>query len=481
MPTYSEVTLTFIEDFVVSDEMFFSTITDEEPPVSIYNPVWVVTRSIAEEVTTGTPTGTAGERTAINLEVAFDLDNPIGYVTTQTGNQLVIQSETLGEIFYFVSGTGNVVVTYNNFFPVPDISTIDFGLVRSPYYINIPFGDDTTTAATINLFVWDGDITTPPATANYIITQVRPTTDYTELNADLSKLARESINALPQIDVTLPTQILNNNADAVKWVQYVVEYTDAVTTIADIEGQFLAIDGYGLYSEGANPNKPANDVLTDVAFRKVDRNGFILFPFANVGNITSIDIDSDLGTINASETITSGVESTEAVQYLCIDTSQAVTDEYITITIQPAGDTYVYEIVDECRYNPKQIIFKNRYGLFEVLTMFKKSNETLEVDNKMFINNYISGGTYDTTKHQFQKINIQGKKSIKLNSGYLNQSENVLYEQMLLSDKLYFYENNVLVPINATSSNIEFKTRVNDKLVQYSMEFEYAYNQIQNV
>ena len=98
----------------------------------------------------------------------------------------------------------------------------------------------------------------------------------------------------------------------------------------------------------------------------------------------------------------------------------------------------------------------------------------------MFINNYVSGGTYDTTKHQFQKLNVTAKKSIKANSGYISEAENILYEQLLYSDQVYFYDG-TLIPVNVTSSSLEYKTRVNDKLVNYSIDFEYAYNIIQNV
>ena len=260
-----------------------------------------------------------------------------------------------------------------------------------------------------------------------------------------------------------------------------ITYNPNLTTIADITGTFVAIDGYGYYNEGVNPTKPTNNILSDVSYRKVDRNGFILFPYVNNGTITSIDIYSSSGNINATETMITSTQSTDVVQYICVDNSQATTDEYITITTQPAGDVYTYEIVDECRFNPKQIIFKNKYGVYEVVTLFKKSNTALSIDSDMFVNNYISSGTYDTTKHQFQKLNIQGKSKITLNSGYIKETENELYQQLLLSDVVYFYESDALVPVNLTTSDIEYKTRVNDKLIQYTLEFEYAYNIIQNV
>ena len=481
MPVYSTMTITFLTDYAIGQT--FSVLTTLP---NVYYGEFVATRSGANEITVGTPTANPGEVSATNYETAFDLDNPAGYITTRTVNALLIESETLGEDFEgilqgigLIGGTMSVV--FNNYVVPPDVSTIDFALTRSPHYINIPFIFNTTTKATISLFIWDGDLTAVPATATYTLTKVRPSIDYAEFNSDISDEIRADLNPIPNINTTSPTQVLDGSTNGAKWVKYSVVYTDPVNIIADIEGTFSAVDGFGYYADGVNPGKPANDVLTSVAYRKVDRNAPILFPFINDTTITSIDIDSDLGTINATETITSSLESTDFTQYICVDTSLALTDEYITIKTLPAADEFVYELIDECKYNPKTIYFKNRYGKYDQLTMFKKSKTTMKVDSDMFVNNYISGGTYDSTVHQFKKINIQAKESIELNSGYITESENELYKQLLLSDKSFFYENSLFVPVNVVNKSIEYKTRVNDSLIKYTLEFEYAYNTIQNV
>jgi hypothetical protein len=261
----------------------------------------------------------------------------------------------------------------------------------------------------------------------------------------------------------------------------VVSYNDKTETLADITGTFVAVDGYGYYNEGINPSKPTNNVLTNASIRKVSRDGFILFPFVNNSEITTIDILSSTGQLTTTETITETNNSTTIVQYLEVDVSQISTDEYVTITTQPSGDITTYEIVDECRYEPIQCIFKNKNGVFDSLTLFKKSNVSTSTKNDEFINNYVSGGAYDITQHQYQKLNVTAKQTIKVNSGYVNEIENELYKEMLYSDTVFFYEGAALVPVNVKSSSLEFKTRVNDKLINYSIDFEYAYNIIQNV
>lgn len=489
MAEFSKVTITFLIDFDIDYSVKLTTSFGGVTTSRSWD--WVALRSLPFEVTTGTPTGTAGEVSASDFEAAFDLDLPTDFITTVTSNQIEIISETEGLDFVGFRGYDNDAVflingvdyeiAFENYVEPVDTSNIDFALVRSPHYVNIPFYFDTTTSATINLTVWDGDLATVPATSTYSLTIPRPSINFAEFNVDLAKLIQEQIETSITIDLTSDTQIVDSTNDSVKWVKYTASYNDPEEVISDIEGTFVAVDGYGLYSEGVNPTKPTTDILTSASYRKVSRDGFILFPFVNNGGITSIDVLSSNNAIDTSETITTSTLSKEVIQYLDIDVSVTTTDEYITVTTQPNGDIFTYEILDECRYEPIQVIFKNRYGVFDSITLFKKSNISISTKNDEFINNYVSGGVYNTTKHQYKKLNVTAKKTIKINSGYITQSENELYEELLNSEEVYFYQNDALLPVNVKTSSLDFKTRLNDNLVNYSLDFEYAYDIIQNV
>lgn len=365
--------------------------------------------------------------------------------------------------------------------PPPSPTTIQDILTRSPHYINVPFVYTTTTKATIAIKIWGTDINIPPASATRTLTMLRPSVDFEEFNVDISKTIRDYITPTPTLDISSSTQIIDNTVDSVVWYSYDVSYTDASETIPDISGRGVALDGYGYMQEGVNPEPPSNNVLTSVDFRKVDRNGFIIFPFINNGNITSFDIDSSDGNINATETITTGTSAKEYSKYLCVDVSQATTDDTIVITSNPSGETFTYQIIDECRYNPVSVVFENKYGVFDVITMFKKRKDTLKVDRKQFKNNYVENGTYDISKHQIKDYNVYGNESMTLNSGFLTEDENVLFKELMLSEKVYFYENSSFVPVNVTSNNLDYKTRTNDKAINYTIQFDYAFNTINNI
>jgi len=47
--------------------------------------------------------------------------------------------------------------------------------------------------------------------------------------------------------------------------------------------------------------------------------------------------------------------------------------------------------------------------------------------------------------------------------------------------QVYFYEDNSFIPVRPTTSNLEYKTRVNDTVINYTIDFEYAFNTINNI
>jgi len=483
----SSLVIELVHDFVADEGVGISVI--DNGTITFYQWTFVATRSNPFEITVGTPTGIVGETSAINLKAAIDIDLAGDYTTAITANELTVTavSPNINFIGFKASDASGIGqrsyynVTFNNTVPPVDNSNVECIVTRSPHYINTPFDFSTTTSVVISLYVWDGDLSSVPVSPTYTLTKIRPSIDFAEANTDISMLVNDELDAVPNIVLTTTSQITDAAATEVKWVKWVASYIDAVEAIADREDTLVGIRGFGYYTEGVNPTVPSTNILTSTTNRKVDRNGFVLLPFYNNSEITSIDISTETNEINETETVTASDVSTKMVQYLSVDVSQASSDVNLTVTFNPSGDVINYEIVDECRYEPKQIVFRNRFGLYDTITLFKKQTTAINTTNDDFTNAYISAGTYNTTDHQKQKINIQGSETITCNSGYINEKENAIYQEMMLSERVFFYESGVLIPVNVASKQLEFKTRVNDSLVNYTINFEYAYNLIQNV
>jgi hypothetical protein len=52
---------------------------------------------------------------------------------------------------------------------------------------------------------------------------------------------------------------------------------------------------------------------------------------------------------------------------------------------------------------------------------------------------------------------------------------------MQLSEDCWIEVNNKTLPVNITSSELAYKTNLNDKLINYTINIEYAFDTINNI
>lgn len=180
--------------------------------------------------------------------------------------------------------------------------------------------------------------------------------------------------------------------------------------------------------------------------------------------------------IDYSFTTSATIDSSEAIKNLWIDVSEAINDTYIEVVYN--GVTITYNIVDEYKYTPLDIFFFNKEGQQQSFTFFKERKDTIELES----NEYMSdNGQSSFGNHQYQKFNIQGRSSFKIFSGFIDEENNEIFKQMLLSERAWSYENNKMTPINIKTNKLVYKNRVNDRLVQYEIDIEYAYNEVNDI
>lgn len=483
---YSEVNIQITGDFEENHTIKIARTVNGVFEEDVWT--WKTTRTAPFEIAIGADS----DEDATNFKTAFDLDKPTGYTTSVTDDVITISSTTLGEDFsgvstYLENGLPTtaffVVVTFNNYEIPLDVSTVDRMKARSPHYINTPFNFETTTSVTINLKIYSGDfVTDEPSEPNVVITKLRPTVDYAEFNTDISQAVRDFLYSTPTISETYG--LVDSSDGECFWVKYSAVYNDDTEDIADITGYLIASDGYGYYLEGVNPT--FDRLLTSATNRKVDRNnGYLLIPFVNDGSIVGIDITSSPTNELPANVVPVTDDTTGSfVQYYQIDVSTFLTDNKIIVKFtydDTSIKVLVFDVIDRCRYTPKTIFFKNKEGFFDTVTMFSKDKESLNVSRDEFVNNYVTNGTYSTTKHQNQSINIIGNKSIICNSGHIKEVENSLYEELMLSEYAWFYDSGDLIPVKVKTSDFTYKTRINDSLIEYQIEFDYAYSLINNI
>ena len=171
-----------------------------------------------------------------------------------------------------------------------------------------------------------------------------------------------------------------------------------------------------------------------------------------------------------------GALSAEMVQNIWVDLSETTTDEYVEITFN--GETITLLIQDECRYTPLDIAFQNKEGCLQFMTFFKAKTESLSVTSEEF---ETDRGQPSAGFHQYVTFNVNGKSKFKMSSGFVAEEMNETFKQLMLSPKVWSYASGVYTPIKLGSKSIEYKTRQKERLINYEIDFEYAFNEVNNV
>lgn len=180
--------------------------------------------------------------------------------------------------------------------------------------------------------------------------------------------------------------------------------------------------------------------------------------------------------INESIVEPTSLLSNEMVQNVWVNVAEATTDTYIEIVFNDVTTTLL--ITDECRYTPIDICFQNKEGALQFMTFFKAKTDSLSVTNEEFEGD--RGQPLDSN-HQYVKFNVQGKSKFKVNSGFIEESMNETVRQLLLSERVWMYSNEIFTPLNVAGKSLEYKTRQKDRLINYEIDFDYAFNEINSI
>ena len=328
---------------------------------------------------------------------------------------------------------------------------------RSPYYLDFDIAPEVS-AFTIALYIWSGDKNFPPQEVTYSITRENPEQTAANIRQDIAAF----INDFIELNPIEPSSQINVNRAAV-WIEWRV-FNDNDGQ-AFYTGQDIALRGY--YNGGEAENTTNNKkILIDTP--ENEGNRFFYVPVAVPVDATVTSYPAQ--TINDNISFAASNFSSEQFRYIKIDVGRAGAENYIEVTAG-AESVFIYP-KSEPLSNPVDVHFINKNGLQQILPFFKKRTDSLKVERENYQNAQGRGA------HQFKEIGVNGRAGFKISSGFVDESTNEAFSQLLLSERVWIYEGNKLVPVNIDTNNIEFQTRGNDKLINYDIDFKYSFNQI---
>jgi|TARA_R100000084_G_scaffold109417_1_gene76495 hypothetical protein len=321
--------------------------------------------------------------------------------------------------------------------------------LRSPYFIEHTAGTNVGSA--------DLKIEIPQGSTQYVISK---DTTSNAVSYEVSEMIRDFLN--PTFDGTLPissTDIANMTVTAYLTLDFYTsnKKTRAANTAAGnpdtpigSEQELYTLhgfDGYSEFSEGKNHTIGSGQLMQSATIIYIPENTASFIP----------------------------VESSNAVSYTAISTSQ-------TGSIVAGGITVNIERICEPIYDIIRILFINKFGAIQEFYFNKRNTIAMNVSQNTYQSKILTANTnYSITAHQKYVYNKQAKETITLNTGYIDEGQFETIKQLMLSEQVWGQIGGTTYPINVVTNSLTKKTKVNDKLVNYTLDFEFAFDVINSV
>jgi len=334
--------------------------------------------------------------------------------------------------------------------------------IRSPYFIQV--NEANQLGSKVELYLYNKG-TAVPILPTYVLSKKAATTTQLENTYNIANYAKEYINPINPVSVSVPTEE-NVNCWAYCIVKRYTELTLGVYSLLSTE-TFVCLNGYEDYTGGYNQSNTSAVlplVNTNITYYKSTANNYINVFIETIANDISWNNGFEFQYFNNT------APTLWKLPY--------VGNSALDFSPYTKPDVFVLKAEQLCepKYTPITCTFINRFGGWQYLTFFKANLQSIETTNKDF-NLLPSSVNYNALQGQKRTFNQQGKQKIKCNTGWVDENYFDLIQDLLMSEVVLL--DNKPVIVKSTSS--DYKTHLKDKNINYEIEFEYNYGLINDV
>jgi hypothetical protein len=344
---------------------------------------------------------------------------------------------------------------------------------RSPYIISV--NETGQEGSKIEIFLWNGT-GSAPTTPQYTLSKLIPASNNTLTTYDISPYIREYLSFATRQDPTAITTLSTSQWCNVRIKRYkldVTTYTLLNTT------DYYAFDGYTYYESGSNvdlgnyllENKTyyynegtySGQINLFLSYYNVyDGGDYVLYTKPDLSGSTTLSASSQgwrcIPRVHPSYTATGNIVKV-----------------YTAYGVLKA--TYTFLPICESKYTPVVIDFINQYGAWQREFFFKASKSTLAIESNDYNVMQSSITSYDIKQGQKKSFNTNARETISVNSGYVNEDFSSNIKQLIMSERI-LVDNK---PAICKTKSLELMKNINNHMINYSLEFELAYNTINAV
>jgi hypothetical protein len=98
-----------------------------------------------------------------------------------------------------------------------------------------------------------------------------------------------------------------------------------------------------------------------------------------------------------------------------------------------------------------------------------------------YIRNTLVDDSYNISKHVKISQSKNGVESLSLSTGFLDEGHNEVFRQLQLSQYVWIEIEGVTLPVEVANSEMTYKTSVNDNLIAFKLDVNFAFNTINDI
>ena len=373
---------------------------------------------------------------------------------------------------------------------------------RSPFFIRTPQQTSANLSYfQINITVFGGLSTSTEICDDLYATyslQKKPLGAENSVSFDISEIVNDHLEQI------FTGTYSASSAKSSIWVTVVTSARESDGTLIGslTTNTYLAQEGFNKFKEGVNYTTEPIAMMTGTHF-EYHKGSTLTIP-VNVERVSQVTFIGANGITVDTDTFTDNGNQNQKIQYAQFTNTSIKDVAIVKITYDTTSLINIYTTeIEECKYPVNKITFVNRWGAMQDLFFFKKSVESLESRSESFNrsifearNVHLEPGenpgedcqetltfnNYSTTAHAKKTFNANATESIVLNSGFVNELMNPFFEELMVSEYIWLTDSSAnIYPVNLKDSSFTKKTGLNDRLINYTMNFEKSFDLVNNI
>ena len=369
----------------------------------------------------------------------------------------------------------------------------------------------------LEVYAWTGDKDVRPASPIYTIDRTSGFVDAYP-TADIAPILENEFNQrVSKLDTE---DLVTMSPDALLWVEvdYDIEYLSGGFVVNDTgtTTRFLVADGYSKFTDGSNKDLGQAILLEDQDkyFYEFDTFNMPIY-LGDVGSSYQSDVvkiklvGSDASNDEIVVTNQTGEDAEDRVLLFPVgipNLSNYVFTEGLGLSEPRLLDWWDVQILDsldavvdsrrfynqcEPKYAPIQLQYINRYGMWDTMTFFKRSDTDLDVSKETYRSVIgsasASGYTWGDQSRGKRSYNQEMSKRITMNTGFIDEVNNENLEQLLMSPYVVMTINRTTTrvqdtytiaqdfrAVNVLTESLRLQKHINEKTINYTIEVEFA-------